>query len=184
MKNVKALIIMDIQNDFCDGGPIPHKKSLEIIPTINKIKEDYQHVFLVRELHQHNHSSFLEFGGKIHSHCVIDTQGAEFNTHLDISKSDIIITRGTLQKFDSASAFYDAENINKPTNLRHLLQVNNITELYFCGINMDVSIFSTVLDAINYKYNCYIYKDCVAYADEEKYNNNMKYLESLGVIFI
>lgn len=181
MEQDKALIIMDMQNDFCDGGPIPHIGSLEIIPKINKIREDFQHVYLIRELHQENHSSFKEQGGKLPSHCIENTFGCELNHHLDIKKNDIIISRGTLQKFDSNSAFYVAEDINKETNLRHLLKINNIKELYFCGIGMDVGIFSTILDAINFQYNCHIYTDCIAFLDEVKCKKNLQYLESLNV---
>jgi nicotinamidase/pyrazinamidase len=184
MKENVALIIMDMQNDFCNGGPIPHMKSLEIIPQINKIRDEFKHVFLVRELHQANHSSFKEFGGKLHSHCIIDQPGSNFNDHLTISHNDIIVSRGTLQKFDSSSAFYDAEDIKKETNLKHILQMNNINELYFCGIAIDKSIFSTILDAINFKYTCYVYKDCIAYADKDNYEKKIKYLELLGVKFI
>lgn len=180
----KVLIIMDMQNDFCNGGPFPHENSLDIIPKINKLKEEFSHVFLVRELHQANHSSFKEFGGKLHSHCVEGHNGSNFNVHLEISPNDIIISRGTLQKYDSSSAFYDAEDIQKETNLRYLLQVNNIHELYFCGIGMDKSIFSTILDAINFKYTCYVYKDCIGYSDTKISQKNIKYLEELDVKII
>ena len=183
MENV-ALIIMDMQNDFCDGGSIPNVKSLEIIPQINKLKDEFKLVFLIRELHQANHSSFKEFGGKLPSHCVENTIGSDFNVHLNINKEDIIISRGTLQKFDSSSAFYEAEEIEKQTNLRHILQINNITDLYFCGMNMDTSIFSTIMDAINYKYKNNVYKNCIAYQDEEKYIKTIEYLEKLGVKFL
>ncbi len=183
-QNNKALIIMDMQNDFCDGGPIPHMKSLEIIPMINKLRDEFKCVILTRELHQANHSSFKEYGGKLHSHCIENQDGSKFNPHLEISPNDIIITRGTLQKFDSASAFYDAEDIQKETNLRHLLQINGINELYFCGISIDKSIFSTIMDAINFKYICYVYKDYIAYSNKEICDKNIKYLESLGVKFI
>ncbi|AYV77326.1 MAG: isochorismatase [Barrevirus sp.] len=180
----KALIIMDLQNDFCNGGPIPHFNSLTIIPKINSIRDSFKHVFLCRELHQENHSSFKECGGKLQKHCIIGTNGSEFNEHLTILPDDIIVDRGTLQKFDSSSAFYDSEDTKKETNLRHLLTINGLTDLYFCGISMDTSIFSTVLDAINWRYNCYIYKDCIAYLNEEKCEANIKYLEQLGVKFI
>lgn len=177
-----ALIIMDMQNDFCDGGPIPHAKSLEIIPPINKLKEEFTHIFLIRELHQVNHSSFKEYGGNLPSHCIENQKGSEFHPYLEISPTtDIIISRGTLQKFDSSSAFYDAEDINKETNLKHILTINNISHLYFCGLSMDKSIFSTILDAINFKFSCYIYKDCVGYSNQDTCNKNIAYLEKLGV---
>ncbi|ARF10116.1 isochorismatase [Indivirus ILV1] len=183
MKN-GALIIMDMQNDFCVGGPISHEKSLEIIPLINKLRDEFKYIFLTRKLYQENHSSFRNYGGKMHEHCVKDTYGSNFNPYLNITPNDMVITRGTLQKFDSNSAFYDADDIRKETNFHHLLQINGIHELYFCGIGMDSSIFATVLDAINLKYKCYVYQECVAYSNKSIYEKYTMYLESVGVKFI
>jgi nicotinamidase/pyrazinamidase len=183
MENV-ALIIMDMQNDFCNGSPLANTKSLKIIPIINKLKEKFKYVFLTKEQHQSNHSSFKKFGGKYPSHCVENTKGNEFNEYLNISKDDIIIERGMLQKFDSSSAFYDAEEIKKKTNLRNILKINNINKLYFCGMNADTSMFSTIMDAINYKYKCYVYADAIAYADEDMYIKRIEYLTKLGIFFL
>lgn len=176
----KALIIMDMQNDFSIYGPIPHEKSLDIIPIINQLRGEFKIVFLIIEEHQENHSSFKKYP----PHCIADQKGSEFIPHLDILDTDIIIKRGTLQKYSSTSAFYDAEDIQKETNFRNILQMNNITDLYFCGISMDKSIFSTVLDAINFKYNCYLYKNAIAYSNINLYNKNIAFLEKLEVTII
>ena len=183
MTNV-ALIIMDMQNDFCNGGPLANTKSLTIIPIINKIKEQFKYVLLTREQHQANHSSFKEFGGKYPSHCIENTKGYEFNEYLNIKKDDMVVIRGTLQKYDSSSAFYIAEEIGKETNLRNLLKINNISKLYFCGMNMDTSLFSTIMDALTYKYECYIYTNAIGYIDEELYIKRIEYLTKLGVNFL
>jgi nicotinamidase/pyrazinamidase len=179
-----ALIIIDIQNDFCNGGPMANTKSIKIIPLINKIKKKFKHVFITRKLHQSNHSSFKEHGGKYPHYCVENTQGANFNEYFEIDENDIVITRGTLQKFDSESAFYDAEEIDKSTNLRSLLQVNNINNLYFCGLNMDTSMFSTIIDAFTYKYMCHVYIEAIGYIDEDMYINKIEYLTKLGINFV
>ena len=183
MENV-GLLIMDMQNDFCNGYPMSNTKSLKIIPIINKLRNEFKYIFLTRELHQKNHSSFKNYGGKYLAHCIEGTEGAEFHEHLDRNDNDMIITRGTLQKYDSGSAFYDADEIGKPTNLRDLLKLNGIKKIYFCGLNMDTSLFSTIMDAINFKYECHVYSDAIGYIDEEKYMEKIDYLTKLGINFI
>lgn len=178
-KSNKALIVMDMQNDFCVSGPIPYIKSLEIIPIINKLREEFTHVIFTKESHPENHSSFKENGGKYPPHCIYNQEGSKFIQYLDVLPEDLIVERGTLQKYDSSSAFYDAEDIQKESNLRKYLQINKIDTLYFCGIGMDKSIFSTVLDAINFKYTCYLYTEAIAYSDINLYNKNISFLEKL-----
>jgi len=180
----KALLIIDIQNDFCDGGPMSHNKSFEIIPEINSIRDNYDLVIFIKKSLQSNHSIFKNYGGQYPSHCIEGTHGCELHDNIIVKEDDIIISRGTLQKYDSNSAFYDAEDINKQTRLKYILQINNIKELFFCGNGLERCIFSTIMDAYNYRYKCYVIKDAVSYMNKEKYEQNIKYLINLGLEFV
>lgn len=181
---MSALIIMDMQYDYCDGGPLAHNKSLLIIPQINRIRNDYDMVIFIKKRLQSNHSIFKYYGGTLPVHCVDGTNGEKLHGDLIINPTDIIIHRCSLQKYDSNSAFYDAESINKLTRLKQILQSNHITKLYFCGNGMDNSIFSTIIDAINFKYKCYILQDIVASIDPNKSDECIAYLQPLGITLL
>lgn len=175
---------MDMQYDFCEGGAIPHEKSLIIIPRINRMRDNYDMVIFVKKQLQYNHSTFKQFGGTKPTHCVIETNGEKIHDDLIIKNDDNIIHRGTLQKYDSDSAFYDAEVIGKETRLKQILQAYNIKNLYFCGNGMDNSIYSTIIDAINSKFKCYVIMNTITWVDESKMKKCINYLESLNVEFI
>jgi nicotinamidase/pyrazinamidase len=176
-----ALIVMDMQYDFCEGGIISHDKSLLIIPRINRMRDNYDSVIFTKKQLQHNHSTFKSYGGIYPPHCVLNTIGEKLHDDLIIKTNDIIINRGTLQKYDSNSAFYDAEAIEKVTRLKQILKANKIETLYFCGNGMDNSIYSTIIDAINNKYKCYIVINAVTCTDNKKMVECIKYLKTLGV---
>ena len=181
----KALIITDMQYDMCDGGIMANINSLKIIPKINSIHDDFDLIIFINKLYPDNHASFKQFGGKQPKHCVENTFGAMLHNDIIIKKqTDIIINRCTLQKYDSNSGFYDAESIEKPTKLKYFLELNEINQLYFCGNNMDTCIFPTIMDAINFKFNCYVITDVIGYQNKEKYENCVKFLKGQNVEFI
>jgi len=177
-----ALIIVDMQYDCCDGGPMAHNNSLNIIPIINRIRDRYDIVIFIKKQYQFNHSSFKQFGGKNPKHCIENTYGAELHKDMIIKEEDIIICRGTLQKYDSNSAFYDADTIENDTRLKYILRINNIRELYFCGNGIDNCIFSSIIDAVNNRFKCTLITDALGYIDKEKAEKSLKYLEGLGIV--
>lgn len=179
-----ALIIMDMQYDFCEGGPLSHDKSLLIIPRINRMREKYDIIIFVKKQLQYNHSIFKQYGGDSPLHCISGTNGEKIHEDLIIKTDDIIINRGTLQKYNSNSAFYNAESINKETRFKQILQAYNVSSLYFCGNGMDNSIYSTIIDAINNKFKCYIITNAITCIDEEEMNKCIKYLSTLNVELI
>ncbi len=182
MKN--ALIIIDMQYDLCNGGPMAFENSLNIIPVINRIRDDYDYVVFVKKLYPENHSSFRQFGGKNPKHCIQNTVGANIHNDIISKKDDYIISRGSLQKYDSNSAFYDAEDIKRETTLKMILRMNDISNLYFCGNGMDNIIFSTIMDAIKFRYKCHIIKDAITYDNKEKTEKYLSYLNGVNVDII
>lgn len=173
-----ALIIVDMQYDYCDGGPLPHDNSISIIPTINRIRNDYDHVIFLTKQLQFNHSCFKLYGGVHPSHVVKGTDGQKIHDDLIIKDNDIIITRGSLQKYDSSTGFYDAESIKKETKLKQTLNMHNIDKLYFCGNGIDSSIYSTIIDAVNNNFECYIIEDAITYMDKNEKDKCITYLNN------
>ena len=180
-KNKKALIIIDMQYDICDGGIMANINSLRIISKINSIRDDFDLIIFINKVYPNNHASFSTLKPP---YCIINTFGSKLHNDLIMTPNDIIINICTLQKYESNSGFYDAEPIEKQTNLKYILEINNISNLYFCGNDMDTCIFGTIMDAINFKFTCFVINDAIGYRSKEKYDDCILFLKKLGVTFI
>ncbi|WP_426710744.1 bifunctional nicotinamidase/pyrazinamidase [Cetobacterium sp. SF1] len=171
---MKGLLIVDIQNDFCEGGSLEVKESLKIIPVANELIEKFQkkNNFIIATLdwHPKSHKSFgINSNGKIGElgtlngipqiwwpvHCVENTFGAEL--HKDLKEIKNKIYKGTIEEIDSYSGFFDNGRKNK-TELDNILKTNKIDELYIIGLATDYCVKFTVLDALElgYKVNVVI----------------------------
>ncbi|QKF94392.1 isochorismatase [Fadolivirus algeromassiliense] len=184
MESINALVIIDMQYDLCNGGPLAFERSLNIIPIINRIRDEYDHIIFVKRSYPDNHSTFKQYGGKHPKHCVNGTDGEKIHNDIIMSINDTIIARGNLQKYGSSSAFYDAEDIERETRLKPILKINNIKKLYFCGNDFENTIFSTIMDAIKFNYKCCVIKDAITYNDKEKMEKTIEYLKKLNVEII
>ncbi|MBC2854925.1 MAG: bifunctional nicotinamidase/pyrazinamidase [Bacilli bacterium] len=153
---MKGLLIVDIQNDFCQGGSLEISQSNEIIPVINNLIEYFKkkNLFIVgtKDYHPENHISFSYWP----VHCVENTFGSEF--HPELNKFSNIVLKGTDLKIDSYSGFFDNE-YRKQTNLDSLLKEHNVTDLYIVGLATDYCVKYTVLDALALKYNVFVITD-------------------------
>jgi len=180
----KCLLVIDVQYDYCEGGPMGYNNSIEIIPIINKVRDNYELIIFCGTIYPNNHSIFKKFGGTCPRHCVIDSKGSELHNDLIIKDDDIKIYRGMLQKYDSSSCFYEAENISKQTKLRQYLILNKIDEIHVCGNKFEDSIFSTVIDIIMMRLKCKIIMNAITYQDKYKMELCNTFLKSLGIIGI
>jgi nicotinamidase/pyrazinamidase len=174
----KCLIVVDMQNDYCEGGPMAFDQSLGLIPKINRIRDHFEIVIFATDVHPDNHISFKKYGGKLPEHCVVGSYGSQIHQDLIVKPLDYIITRGTLPEYDSESIFYNADSIENISKLKTILVSNKIKNLYFCGNGLDSIIFSSIIDAINYKFDCCILIDLVTFT--HKFDECIKYLESIG----
>ncbi|WP_320047313.1 bifunctional nicotinamidase/pyrazinamidase [uncultured Ilyobacter sp.] len=170
----KALLIVDVQNDFCEGGSLEVKNSSNIIPVINKLIDKFKQrsypVIATKDWHPSNHRSFASVsGGKIGElgvlngipqiwwpdHCIQGTPGAEL--HPDLKPVDTIIHKGSDPEVDSYSGFFSASG--QPTNLEDLLKKQEIDTLYIVGLATDYCVKFTVLDALSLGYKVFVVKD-------------------------
>jgi nicotinamidase/pyrazinamidase len=176
--DTSALIICNLQNDFCEGGPVSIQDSLKIIPIINRIRNKFNTVIFIKSWYPDNHTSFEDNGIK---HCIQNTKGAELNPGILFKDTDYTIHIGTLALYDSSSGFYNAKTINKESNLNNILIKEDIQNLYICGISIEGSIFSTIMDAVNMRYKCYLVEDASIGKDNVAIEKCYKYMNTLDV---
>ena len=165
---MKALIIVDIQNDFIPGGALAVPDGDKIITRINEIQKKFDIVVATQDWHPANHKSFAsQHEGKTPfdivdlngiqqtlwpDHCIQGTRGAELHQDLNTNKIDAIFRKGTNPEIDSYSAFYD-NNHKKITGLNGYLKDRNVTAVFICGLAADYCVYYTALDALSLGYD-------------------------------
>ncbi|NRB18724.1 MAG: bifunctional nicotinamidase/pyrazinamidase [Rhodobacteraceae bacterium] len=157
-----ALIIIDVQNDFCPGGALAVPGGDEILPAINAMMADFDAVILTQDWHPKGHSSFassqdgkapfdttsMAYGPQVlwPDHCVQGTAGAEFHSDLQ-THADLIIRKGYRPHIDSYSAFFENDQTT-PTGLQGYLNERGIKELTIVGLATDFCVAFSALDAV------------------------------------
>jgi nicotinamidase/pyrazinamidase len=178
-----ALIIVDVQNDFCPGGALAVNDGDKIIKTINTIVEKYKNRFYkivaTQDWHPENHISFAKNHNKnIYEvieikgisqvlwpvHCVKGSNGANFHPDLNLNNVDLIIRKGSTPEIDSYSAFFENDKKTK-TGLDGYLKNLNIDTLFFTGLAFDYCVFYSAMDAINLGYKTYVIEDATKPVD-------------------
>src|SRR3989338_5088646 len=131
----KALLIVDVQNDFCPGGALGIKDGDKIIPAINKYIKIFASqrlpVFASRDWHPRKTLHFKKFGGAWPVHCIQNTKGAAFHPKLRLPKEAILLYKGMDPKKDSYSAFQAQDRNGK--SLLNLLKILGVEEIYIGG---------------------------------------------------
>jgi nicotinamidase/pyrazinamidase len=149
---MQALLIVDVQNDFCPGGALAVKDGDQIIPVINKIMRKFKTVIASRDDHPENSKHFVSWP----VHCVRGTEGAQFHPHLDTSRINQVFYKGTGPEDDGYSAF-QATNLNLEDYLHKL----DVKELYITGLATDYCVKFTALDAVKKGFQTYLVTDAV-----------------------
>lgn len=171
---MRALIIVDVQNDFVDGGALEVPEGNQIIPTINKISSKFDLVVATKDWHPEKHLSFAdnhegkELGQIIDLnglpqilwpiHCVQHSEGSEFVSELDTSNIDAVYKKGTDISIDSYSAFFD-NGKRKDTGLNDYLKSKGVSEVYITGLATDYCVKYTALDAKSCGFKTYVVED-------------------------
>ena len=171
---MKALIIVDLQNDFMPTGALPVPQGDQIISHINaEMQKDYSVIVATQDWHPANHKSFasqhvgknpfdtVQLNGIDQilwpDHCVQGTFGAELHKDLDTRRISAIFRKGMNPKIDSYSAFFD-NNKQNPTGLHGYLQEKGITELVICGLAGDFCVAYSAEDARNLGYKVSLFE--------------------------
>lgn len=170
----KALLVIDMQNDFMEGGAlaIPHANS--IIITINNLIKQFATVIAAKDWHPAHHKSFavhhpgrkegdiILIDGKEQRlwpiHCVKHSHGAQWALDLEVRRFDHVVYKGSDPIIDSYSAFFDNSH-QRSTGLHEELQRRKIDELFLCGVATDYCVKFSVLDACALGYKVWVIKD-------------------------
>ncbi len=158
----QALLVIDIQNDFCPGGALAVKGADEIVKAVNAIMGDFDAVILTQDWHPANHSSFasnhagaapfseidMPYGAQTlwPDHCVQGSEGAKFHPDLDTKAADMILRKGFDPSIDSYSAFFENDH-RTPTGLDGYLKTRAIADLTLVGLATDFCVNYSALDA-------------------------------------
>lgn len=163
MKLKKALLVVDVQNDFCPGGALAVPDGDKIVPVLNKyiakFSKENLPVFFSRDWHPKKTVHFKKFGGTWPVHCLQETKGAEFHPKLKMPKEAMILSKGMSAQEDSYSAF-QAQDENGMRFL-NLLKIFGITELYIGGLATDYCVRFSAIDALKNGFKVNLLADAV-----------------------
>ncbi|WP_299776537.1 bifunctional nicotinamidase/pyrazinamidase [uncultured Formosa sp.] len=196
---MKALILVDIQNDFLPGGTLAVEHGDDIISLVNQIQSKFDIVVASQDWHPENHASFagnhnaknvfdvIQLNGQDQvlwpNHCVQGTHGAAFSSDLNTDAVAAIFRKGMNKNVDSYSAFFD-NNKTQHTGLEAYLKSMKVTEVYVCGLAADYCVYFTAKDAQNLGFKTYYITDTTRYISKDVYNNAILDLKQHGVTIL
>lgn len=170
---MRALIIVDVQKDFCPGGALPAQKGNEVVPVINRLASLFDLVVATRDWHPADHGSFASVCGKevgeLHElagitqimwpdHCVQETAGAEFAEGLDLGHVTKIFDKGIDPTIDSYGAFYD-NDWRRSTGLDDYLKEQGVEHVYVAGLTSEYCVMYTAMDGLKLGYRVTVVTD-------------------------
>jgi nicotinamidase/pyrazinamidase len=159
----QALVVIDVQNDFCPGGALAVAGGADIVPLVNDLIMRFDHVVLTQDWHPAGHSSFasshtgkqpfetvdMPYGAQTlwPDHCIQGSGGAAFHPALKWTKAELVVRKGFRPAIDSYSAFYENDH-ETPTGLGGYLRERGIDELTMVGLATDFCVAFSALDAV------------------------------------
>jgi nicotinamidase/pyrazinamidase len=171
---MKALLLVDIQNDFCPGGALAVPDGDAVVDVANALAPRFEQVVATRDYHPATHQSFAvnHPGKRVYEqitldglpqvlwppHCVQGTKGSELHPRLDVARIERVFTKGTDERIDSYSGFFDNGH-RKATGLGDYLKQSGVTELIILGLATDYCVKWTVLDAVQLGFGVSLVED-------------------------
>jgi nicotinamidase/pyrazinamidase len=159
---MSALIVIDVQNDFCPGGALAVPEGDQIVPGINALMAESKAVILTQDWHPADHSSFasqheghdpygvidMPYGPQVlwPDHCVIGSEGSAFHAGLNTDRAEMVIRKGFRRAIDSYSAFFENDHTTQ-TGLEGYLRTRGITKLTMVGLATDFCVAYSAIDA-------------------------------------
>lgn len=150
---MKALLIVDVQNDFCPGGALPAPNGDKIIPLINELTDRFSLVVASKDAHPVETRHFEKWP----PHCVAGTEGAEFHPVLNTGRINKVFLKGTGDRDDGYSAFEATSD-----DLEDFLKSRSVSDLYICGLTTEYCVKNSALDAANKGFRTLLVEDAIA----------------------
>ncbi|UWR11263.1 bifunctional nicotinamidase/pyrazinamidase [Sulfitobacter mediterraneus] len=171
---MKALIVIDQQNDFCPGGALAVPEGDQIVQGTNALMPEFDALILTQDWHPAGHSSFasshdgkspydvidMPYGPQVlwPDHCIQGSIGAKFHMELQQDRADLIIRKGYNPAIDSYSAFFENDH-KTATGLEGYLRTRGITELTMVGLALDFCVNFSAVDAANLGFDVTVRRD-------------------------
>lgn len=181
---MKALVVVDVQNDFIPGGALAVPDGDATVPLINQLQNKFDLIVATQDWHPADHASFASnHEGKnafdkidLHGieqvlwpdHCTQGSEGAKFHPDLEMRKVEAIFRKGMDPEIDSYSGFYDNGH-RKNTGLAGYLREKGATELYFCGLAADFCVYFSVKDALKEEFSTILIEDATRPLDKNEF---------------
>jgi nicotinamidase/pyrazinamidase len=168
-----ALLVIDVQRDFCPGGALAVAGGDEIVPVVNALAPRFEHVLLTQDWHPAGHISFASAHGAQPyttmaapygmqtlwpDHCVQLSEGAAFHPGLDLPRAELILRKGFRREIDSYSAFLENDH-RTPTGLAGYLRERGLTRLFLCGLAYDFCVRFSAVDGMALGFECLAIED-------------------------
>ena len=177
---MKALIVVDVQNDFCTGGALEVKDGEQVVPLINRIATRFANVVITQDWHPARHASFasahpgqqpfdtvqMAYGTQVlwPDHCVQGSEGAALHRGLNIPHAQLILRKGYHPNIDSYSAFMEADR-KTPTGLAAYLRERGFEQVFVCGLATDFCVAWTAMDARKASFESSVIEDATRAID-------------------
>jgi nicotinamidase/pyrazinamidase len=174
LRPTDALLVIDLQNDFCPGGALAVERGDEIVPIVNSLAQRFAHVILTQDWHPFGHISFASShpGAMPYTtietpsgpqelwpdHCVQDSRGAELHPGLSIPHAELTVRKGSRKDVDSYSAFLENDH-ETPTGLAGYLREHGLKRLFLCGLAYDFCVRFSAIDGTALDFECLVIED-------------------------
>jgi nicotinamidase/pyrazinamidase len=192
---MRALLLIDIQNDFLPGGSLAVPKGDAVIPVVNRLQEQFDLVVATQDWHPKSHKSFASNHENKNpfevtqlqgleqvlwpDHCIQGLGGAAFSANLDMKRVEAIFRKGMDPNIDSYSGFYDNGYL-KSTGLTDYLRGKQVREVYVAGLAADYCVYFSAKDALKEGFSTYIIEDATRAINLEGFEKAKKDIESRG----
>ena len=192
-----ALVVIDVQNDFCPGGALEVPDGDAVVEKINRLADKFHVKVFTQDWHPADHTSFaanhagkqpfdtvdLSYGTQVlwPPHCVQGTQGAEFHAGLKTSEADVIVRKGFRAGIDSYSAFFENDR-ETPTGLDGYVRSRGVEKIFCAGLATDFCVRYSAVDAARLGFKVVLIEDaCRAIDLDGSLGAAMKEMRELGV---
>lgn len=195
-----ALIVIDVQNDFCPAGALAVAKGDRVVAPINALSSQFSNIILTQDWHPANHVSFadnqagkspfetlpLSYGNQTlwPVHCVQGSHGAEFHNELDCSRAQLVVRKGFRSHIDSYSAFYENDK-STATGLNGYLKDRGISKLVLAGLATDFCVAWSAIDAVRLGFDTtVVLSACAAIDLDGSLQAQLKAMQHAGVYVV
>jgi nicotinamidase/pyrazinamidase len=172
-----ALLIVDVQQDFCPGGALAIENADRILPVLKHWIQQASHtgrpIYASRDWHPEGHISFKEQGGKWPSHCIQGSEGAEYHPDLHLPEDVVKVTKGV--RFDQ-----DQNSVFDETGLGDRLKRDGVSRLFVGGLALDVCVLASVLDARKAGFDVKLIEDATRAVDAEEGRQALSQIKKAG----